>query len=84
MARLQGISRQKQRVHGQSLAYCHYMAYMDDMANDRTFQMRTTDEFLRRIDDWRRLQEDLPSRAEAMRRLVELGMDAPSHREAAE
>jgi hypothetical protein len=57
---------------------------MDDMANDRTFQMRTTDEFLRRIDDWRRFQEDLPSRAEAMRRLIELGMEAASQREAAE
>lgn len=60
------------------------MTYMHDMANDRTFQMRTTDEFLRRIDSWRRLQEDLPSRAEAMRRLIELGMEAASQREAAE
>ena len=28
------------------------------------------------IDDWRRKQEDLPSRSEAIRRLVELGMKA--------
>jgi hypothetical protein len=27
---------------------------------------------MHRIDDWRRKQEDLPSRAEAIRRLVEL------------
>ena len=26
------------------------------------------------LDDWRRQQEDLPSRAEAIRRLVELGL----------
>jgi len=26
------------------------------------------------IDDWRRQQPDLPSRAEAIRRLVELGL----------
>ena len=28
---------------------------------------------MKRIDDWRRKQDDLPSRAEAIRRLVELG-----------
>jgi hypothetical protein len=26
------------------------------------------------IDDWRRLQQDLPSRSEAIRRLVEIGL----------
>ena len=40
---------------------------------DRPFQMRVSDEFLRVLDDWRRRQKDLPSRAEAIRRLVELG-----------
>ena len=28
------------------------------------------------IDDWRRLEADLPTRAEAIRRLVRLGLDA--------
>jgi hypothetical protein len=28
------------------------------------------------IDEWRRLQTDLPSRSEAIRRLVELGLKA--------
>jgi hypothetical protein len=28
------------------------------------------------IDDWRRKQDDLPSRSEAIRRLVELGLRA--------
>ena len=28
------------------------------------------------IDDWRRQQQDLPSRAEAIRRLVEIGLKA--------
>jgi hypothetical protein len=28
------------------------------------------------IDEWRRKQEDLPSRSEAIRRLVELGLRA--------
>jgi hypothetical protein len=40
---------------------------------DRPFQMRVSDEFFRVVDDWRRRQKDLPSRAEAIRRLVELG-----------
>jgi hypothetical protein len=35
--------------------------------------MRVSEQFLRVVDDWRRCQIDLPSRAEAIRRLVELG-----------
>ena len=39
---------------------------------DRLFQMRVSEQFLRTVDDWRRTtQTDLPSRAEAIRRLVE-------------
>jgi hypothetical protein len=34
--------------------------------------MRVSERFLRMVDDWRRQQSDLPSRAEAIRRLVEL------------
>jgi metal-responsive CopG/Arc/MetJ family transcriptional regulator len=41
---------------------------------DRPFQIRLTEEFLRRLDEWRREQEDLPSRSEAIRRLVERGL----------
>jgi hypothetical protein len=40
---------------------------------DRPFQMRVSEGFLRMVDDWRRVQTDIPSRAEAIRRLVELG-----------
>jgi hypothetical protein len=29
---------------------------------------------LRRVDEWRRQQADLPSRAEAVRRLIEAGL----------
>jgi len=43
---------------------------------DRPFQMRVTEEFLRKVDDWRRKQPDLPSRAEAIRRLVEQAINA--------
>lgn len=41
--------------------------------NDKQFQMRVSEEFLRRLDDWRRAQPDIPSRAEAIRLLVEHG-----------
>jgi ribosome-binding protein aMBF1 (putative translation factor) len=37
---------------------------------DRLFQMRLSEEFLERLDEWRGKQPDLPSRAEAIRRLT--------------
>jgi hypothetical protein len=37
----------------------------------RPYQMRVTPEFDAMIDEWRRKQPELPSRAEAIRRLVE-------------
>jgi hypothetical protein len=36
--------------------------------------MRVNDEWLKALDDWRRQQPDIPSRAEAVRRLVEKGL----------
>jgi hypothetical protein len=41
-------------------------------AQDHPFQMRVSEAFLRTVDDWRRAQTDLPSRAEAVRRMVEV------------
>jgi hypothetical protein len=38
----------------------------------RLLQMWVSEQFVRTVDDWRRSQTDLPSRAEAIRRLVEL------------
>jgi len=43
---------------------------------DRPFQMRVSESFLRMVDDWRRGQIDVPSRAEAIRRMVELVITA--------
>jgi hypothetical protein len=37
---------------------------------DRPFQMRLSNEFLERLDEWRRKQPDHPSRAESIRRLA--------------
>ncbi|ASG24040.1 hypothetical protein Y958_24205 [Nitrospirillum viridazoti CBAmc] len=36
--------------------------------------MRVSPEFTATIDDWRRHQRDIPARAEAIRRLVELAL----------
>lgn len=37
---------------------------------DKRFEMVASEDWLKRVDDWRRKQDDLPSRAEAIRRLV--------------
>lgn len=42
------------------------------------FEMRLDEEVLDRVDKWRAAQGDLPTRAEAMRRLVELGLERSS------
>lgn len=44
------------------------------LIHDKPFQMRASEEWLRKIDDWRRKQPDIPSRAEAIRQLVEAGL----------
>ncbi|SDK15127.1 MULTISPECIES: hypothetical protein [Bradyrhizobium] len=41
-----------------------------------TFQFRTSKDFLKLLDDWRRKQENLPSRAQAIRLLVKAGIEA--------
>jgi hypothetical protein len=38
--------------------------------------VRIQPDLARQIDTWRRSQDDLPGRAEAIRRLVELGLKA--------
>jgi hypothetical protein len=40
----------------------------------RPFQMRVSDEFLKSVDKWRLVQAGRPSRAKAIRQLVELGL----------
>ena len=41
------------------------------LLRNQVFQMRVSSQFLRLVDDWRMNQPDEPSRAEAIRRLVE-------------
>jgi metal-responsive CopG/Arc/MetJ family transcriptional regulator len=40
----------------------------------KRYDVRLSDELVAKIDDWRRLQPDLPTRAETIRRLTELGL----------
>jgi hypothetical protein len=43
-------------------------------------ELRTSPSLMRLIDDWRREQEDLPTRSEAIRRLIVLGARAEKRR----
>jgi hypothetical protein len=45
-----------------------------DDPKDSTLQMRVSKAFLKSIDEWRRRQPDLPSRAESIRRLCEIAL----------
>lgn len=48
--------------------------YVTDVTSDlltERFEMRANREWVERVDEWRRKQPDIPSRAEAVRRLVD-------------
>jgi metal-responsive CopG/Arc/MetJ family transcriptional regulator len=49
---------------------------MNKDAKDQRVQIVTTSDLIRRIDEWRREQPDLPNRSEAIRRLVEASLNA--------
>lgn len=51
------------------------------MVSER-FEMRVDSELLERLDQWRRGEDDVPSRAEAIRRLIEAGLTHDSKRRA--
>jgi hypothetical protein len=50
------------------------------LLRDQVFQMRVSGEFLESVDGWRVKQPDQPSRAEAIHRLVGLGLSARKSR----
>jgi hypothetical protein len=53
----------------------------DDPALSERLEMRATKAWIAAVDGWRRKQHDLPSRGEAIRRLVEQGLtSAPKPR----
>ena len=51
-------------------------AKLDPDAETKRINMMAPITWLRKIDDWRRQQPDLPNISEAIRRLVELGLKA--------
>jgi hypothetical protein len=57
---------------------CTHKAVNTHMTDEQTerLQMRVSKDFIRIVDAWRRKQEDLPGRSEAIRRLVEIGLKA--------
>lgn len=42
----------------------------------RPYQIRLSTSFWKKVDEWRRQQDEIPPRAEAIRRLVEAGLAA--------
>jgi metal-responsive CopG/Arc/MetJ family transcriptional regulator len=44
------------------------------MAEYPQIGVRVDEDLIKRLDDWRKKQDDLPSRPEAIRRLIELGL----------
>lgn len=46
----------------------------DTHMKDKTLQMRVSDEFLEKLDNWRNEQKVPPPRSEAIRFLVDLGL----------
>jgi hypothetical protein len=73
---LQASLRSAIYVHTNIKKVNTFMGRPPGRIQDRPFQMRVSDAFLRAIDKWRAKQDDKPSRAEAIRRLVELGLKA--------
>lgn len=48
---------------------------MPQASKNALLQMRVSEEFVRQVDDWRRHQEDIPTRGEAVRRLLLIAFD---------
>ena len=63
-------------VHTNIIKVNTFMGRPPGRIQDHPFQMRVSDAFLKAVDKWRAKQEDEPSRAEAIRRLVEIGLKA--------
>lgn len=47
---------------------------LDDKPKDTQLQMRVSADWVKEIDDWRRQQDIIPSRADAVRQLLAIGM----------
>jgi hypothetical protein len=52
---------------------------MEEERLEQRVQLVTSKRLMTSVDEWRRRQEDIPSRSEAIRRLIELGLTASSN-----
>lgn len=50
----------------------------DKLKKEGRLEMRVDPQWLKRLDDWRRKQDDLPTRAEALRRLTNIALQQAS------
>jgi hypothetical protein len=61
------------------LLYCYHtpkLVTISQMAEYPQIGVRMDEDFLKQIDEWRRKQDDLPTRPEAIRRICEIGLKA--------
>jgi hypothetical protein len=84
-ARLNGVrrghpakmsSRQKQETPKCGLSGTHNDRVENLSRIGPQIGVRVDEDFLKLIDEWRRKQDDVPTRPEAIRRLVEIGLKA--------
>jgi hypothetical protein len=59
-----------------------YPAGMESELKDQRVPVMMSESEVKNLDAWRRVQDDLPSRGEAIRRLIEAGLRAaaPAHK----
>jgi hypothetical protein len=74
LIRLPCIRRISQLPHLKDSPYSTYHRLME--RKSLRFEVRLSPELGDEIDNWRRKQQDIPSRAEAARRLIELSLKA--------
>ena len=60
-------------------AVCYPMSYSPELFDQRVHIMMTRS-LIRAIDRWRGVQEGVPSRAKAIRRLVEIALKAEAEK----
>jgi hypothetical protein len=65
------IAHSAQYTHFTQHTQVSTIAPMSTDKQDQRVQLVTTRELLTRIDNWRRKQDDLPSRSEAIRRMID-------------
>jgi hypothetical protein len=61
-------------LHAYCYMYGHGVTAGMALINDKTFQMRVSEAFLHRVEDWRKSHPVIPSRSDAFRQLIDRGL----------